>query len=354
MHPVQRQKDQWNKLEVHLEETKRRPWRRWVLLGLMVVEFILAGSFVPVRPEITAAPEKLIEQPLFTLPVVGPFYLFNTLPTLVFTVLLIMLIAFLTNRSLTKSRQSDLVPRGIGNVMEAFFELIYNLTEGSAGAKWAPKIFPWFATIMFYVLFANLLKLLPGFELIGIIVPAHGEGYATAPLFGSFVQLLPKAVETGGAILVPFARGISLDLNFTFALALISVVMTQVIGFQAQGIGYLSKFFNFTTMFKKPFFGAMDFLVGLIELFSEIMKVVSFSFRLFFNMLAGAILVAVVAALIGKITIVGSMLYLFELFVALIQAFVFGMLTMVFMSMATQGHGHEEEHAAAGAEAHEI
>ena len=338
-----------------MEEKKHRPWRRWVLLGLMVVGWILASIFIPVRPEITAAPEKLLEHPLFTLPApFGPFYLYNTIPTLIFTVLLIVLLAFFTNRSLRKSQETDLVPRGIGNAMEAFFELIYNLTEGSAGAKWAPKIFPWFATIMFYVLFANLLKLIPGFESIGFVRAATGEGYAAVPLFGSVLQLLPKVEEAGGFILVPFARGVSLDLNFTFALALISVAMTQVIGFQAQGIGYLSKFFNFTTMFKKPFFGAMDFLVGLLELISELGKILSFSFRLFFNMLAGIILVAVVAALMGKITIVGSMLYLFELFVAAIQAFVFGMLTMVFMSMATQGHGHEEEHAAAGAEPHEI
>ncbi len=338
-----------------MEEKKHRPWRRWVLLGLMIVGWILASIFIPVRPEITAAPEKLLEQPLFTLPApFGPFYLYNTIPTLIFTVLLIGLLAFFTNRSLRKSQETDLVPRGLGNAMEAFFELIYNLTEGSAGAKWAPKIFPWFATIMFYVLFANLLKLIPGFESIGFVRAATGEGYATAPLFGSVLQLLPKVQDTGGSILVPFFRGVSLDLNFTFALALISVAMTQVIGFQAQGIGYLSKFFNFTTMFKKPFFGAMDFLVGLLELISELGKILSFSFRLFFNMLAGIILVAVVAALMGRITIVGSMLYLFELFVAAIQAFVFGMLTMVFMSMATQGHGHEEEHAAAGAEAHEI
>ncbi len=341
-------------MEAQLEGRKEFHWRRWLLLALMIVGFILAGQFVPVRPEITAAPEKLIEQPIFTLPVLGPFYLFNTLPTLVFTILLIVVLAYFTNRSLKKSAETDMVPRGIGNLMEAFFELIYNMTEGSAGAKYAPMIFPWFATIMFYVLFANLLKLLPGFESIGLLVPAHGEGYAVAPLFGNVMQLLPKTLETGGYILVPFLRGISLDLNFTFALAIISVVMTQVIGVRAQGIRYFTKFFNFTTMWKKPFFGAMDFLVGLLELISELGKILSFAFRLFFNMLAGIILVAVVAALLGKITIVGSMLYLFELFVAAIQAFVFGMLTMVFMSMATQGHGHEEEHAAAGAEAHEI
>jgi len=338
-----------------LEENKRRPWRRWVLLALMIVGFFLAGSFVPVRPEITAAAERILEAPLFTLPTpFGPFYLVNTLPVILFTVILIIVLAYFTNRSLKKSQQTDLVPRGIGNLIEAFFELIYNLTESSAGAKWAPKIFPWFATIMFYVLFANLLKLLPGFESIGVLHHAEGAGYAIKPLAGNWFTLLPGEVESGGYILVPFFRGISLDLNFTFALALISVVMTQVIGFQAQGIGYLSKFFNFTTMFKKPFFGAMDFLVGLLELISELGKILSFSFRLFFNMLAGIILVAVVAALLGKFTIVGSMLYMFELFVAVIQAFVFGMLTMVFMSMATQGHEHEEEHTPAAAEAHEI
>ncbi len=340
-----------------MEETKRIPWRRWVLLGIIIISpFILAGQFAPVRPEITAAPEKLSEMPLFTLPApFGPFYLYNTIPTLIFTVLLIVLLAYLTKRSLEKSQRTNLVPSGIGNVMEAFFELLYNLTEGSAGAKYAPMIFPWFATIMFYVLFANLLKLIPSFESIGLIVPSHGEGYAVQHLFGSVMQLLPKVAEEGaGYILVPFARGISLDLNFTFALAIISVVMTQVVGVRAQGISYFTKFFNFTTMFKKPFFGAMDFLVGLLELISELGKILSFAFRLFFNMLAGVILVAVIAALMGKITIIGSMLYLFELFVAVIQAFVFGMLTMVFMSMATQGHGHEEEHAAAGAEAHEI
>ncbi len=341
-------------MEAHLEERKPIHWRRWLLLVLMILGFILAGQFVPVRPEITAAPEKLVEEPLFTIPGLGPFYLFNTLPTLLVTIVLVVVLAYFTNRSLKKSQQTDLVPRGVGNYMEAFFELIYNLTEGSTGPKYARMVFPWFATIMFYVLFANLLKLLPGFESIGLAVPAHGEGYAVAPLIGGIVQLLPKTLESGGYILVPFVRGISLDLNFTFALALISVVMTQVVGVRAQGIRYFTKFLNFTNIWKKPFFGAMDFLIGLLELISELGKILSFAFRLFFNMLAGIILIAVIAALAGKVTILGSMLYLFELFVAVIQAFVFGILTMVFMSMATQGHGGDEEHAAAGAEAHEI
>jgi F-type H+-transporting ATPase subunit a len=199
-----------------------------------------------------------------------------------------------------------------------------------------------------------LLKLIPGFESVGLLHPATGEGYAISQLGGGWSTLLPKTVTEGGYIIVPFFRGISLDLNFTFALAIISVVMIQVVGFRAQGFGYISKFFNVRTMFKTPFFGAMDFLVGLLELISEISKILSFAFRLFFNMFAGIILVAVVAFLIGKITIVSSMLYLFELFVGMIQAFVFGMLTMVFMAMATQGHGHEEEQVEARSEVHEI
>src|SRR6266487_5281004 len=135
----------------------------------MIVGFVLGGIFVPVRPEITVAPERLMEEPLFTLPKpFGPFYLVNTLPTLVLTIILLGVIAYFTNRSLKQSAQTDLVPRGIGNLMEAILEMLYNLTEGSAGVKWAKAIFPWFATIMIYVLFANLLKLIPGFESIGV------------------------------------------------------------------------------------------------------------------------------------------------------------------------------------------
>lgn len=322
-----------------MEQEKRRPWRRWVVLVLMIAGFILGGIFVPVRPEITVAAEKLIEEPIFTLPKpFGAFYLVNTLPTLVLTIVLLLVIAYFTNRSLKQSAQTDLVPRGIGNLMEAFLELLYNLTEGSAGVKWAKAIFPWFATIMIYVLFANLLKLIPGFESIGVLHQAP-LGH---PAPNGILQ--PGEIENG-YILVPFFRGVSVDLNFTFAIAIISVVMIQIIGFRAQGLGYLSKFISTRRMFKVPFFGAMDFIVGLLELISELAKVISFTFRLFFNMFAGVILVAVAAFLLGKITIVASMLYLFELFVGVIQAFVFGMLTMVFMAQATQGHG--EEHAEA-------
>ena len=340
-----------------MEQVKRRPWRRWVVLVLMIVGFVVGGmaGFKPVQPEITVAAEKLIEEPIIeNFLGLGPFYLVNTLPTLAVTIVLLAIIAYATNRSLKKSAQTDLVPRGIGNLMEAILEMLYNLTEGSAGAKYARMIFPWFATIMIYVLFANLLKLIPGFESIGILHSAHGEGHAIQELSGGWANLLPAKVEEGGYILAPFFRGISVDLNFTVSLALIAVVMIQVVGFRAQGFGYLSKFFNTRRMFKVPFFGAMDFLVGLLELISELSKILSFAFRLFGNMFAGIVLVAIVAGLLGKISILPAMIMMFELFVGVIQAFVFGMLTMVFMAQATQGHGEHEEHSEAQAEAHEI
>lgn len=320
-----------------METQKRTPWRRWIVLILMIAGFILGGIYAPVQPEIVVAAEKLIEEPIVENFLGGPLYLVNTLPTLAVTLVLLILVAFATNRSIKKSAQSDLVPQGIGNLMEALVEMLYNLTEGSAG-KYARMIFPWFATIMIYVLFANLLKLIPGFESIGVLHP-HGE-HAEHLHSGWYLY---NAEMSHDYVLAPFFRGISVDLNFTAALAIISVVMIQVIGFRAQGLGYLSKFFNTRRMFKVPFFGAMDFLVGLLELISELSKILSFAFRLFGNMFAGIVLVAIVAGLLGKISILPAMIMMFELFVGIIQAFVFGMLTMVFMAQATQGHG--DEHA---------
>ncbi|MFN8411452.1 MAG: F0F1 ATP synthase subunit A [Anaerolineales bacterium] len=323
-----------------MDTQKRTPWRRWIVLVLMIAGFYLGGVYVPVRPEITVAAEKLIEEPIVeNFLGLGPLYLVNTLPTLAVTIVLLLVIGFAANRSLKKSQQTDLVPTGIGNAMEAILEMLYNLTETSAGTKWAKAIFPWFATIMIYVLFANLLKLIPGFESIGVLHP-HGGEHAVE-LHGWQIYNAELSKEF---VLAPFFRGISVDLNFTLSLAVISFLAIQVIGVRSQGLGYFSKFLNTKRMFKVPFFGAMDFLVGLLEIISELAKILSFTFRLFGNMFAGVVLVAVVASLLGQISIVSAMIMMFELFVGVIQAFVFGMLTMVFMAMATQGHG-DEEHA---------
>jgi F-type H+-transporting ATPase subunit a len=150
-----------------------------------------------------------------------------------------------------------------------------------------------------------------------------------------------------GYTLIPYVRVASTDLNFTVALALISVFMTQVIGVRALGASYFTKFINTGGVFTRPVFGLIDFVVGLLELISELSKLLSFSFRLFGNIFAGSVLLFVIGTLIP--VFVQSAVLGLEFFVGLIQAVIFGMLTMVFMSQATQGHGEhhesEEEHA---------
>ena len=146
-----------------------------------------------------------------------------------------------------------------------------------------------------------------------------------------------------GYNIVPFVRVPSTDLNFTVALAIVSVVMTQVIGLRAQGPRYLTKFFNLTTLFTKPAFGLMDLLISILELISELSKLLSFSFRLFGNIFAGSVLLFLVGSILpAGASWIQSGILLFEFFIGLIQAIVFGMLTMVFMSMATHGHGGDE------------
>lgn len=316
---------------------------RWWVALFIALNILFLIWVKPVRPHIQVAPENVSEHPLFSLPVIGDFYLTNTLIMLVLVVLIIVGLAWAVRQSL---RGGSLIPKGISGAFEALIEVLYNLTESSAG-RYAKTIFPWFATIVIFVLVGNMMKLTPIVETFGVVHKAYEGGHPLQQLWPGAYNILPGEVHEGeeGYLITPFFRGIPTDLNFTFALALISVIMTQVIGVRAQGAKYFLKFFNVTNLFKKPFFGSMDFLVGLLELISELAKVLSFAFRLFGNMFAGAVLLFLVGSLIP--VFLQSFVVLFEVFVGLIQAFVFGMLTMVFMAQATQGHGDEH-----GEEAH--
>ena len=150
-------------------------------------------------------------------------------------------------------------------------------------------------------------------------------------------------------VILPYIRVPSTDLNMTLAIALIAVIMIQVMGFRALGIGYLTKFFNFSTLFKSPL-GGIDVAVGLLELIGEFAKILSFAFRLLGNIFAGSILLFVMSFLVP--VIVPWPFFLLEFFVGIIQAVVFGLLTAIFMSLATEGHHGEEHHEEAAAGAH--
>jgi F-type H+-transporting ATPase subunit a len=141
--------------------------------------------------------------------------------------------------------------------------------------------------------------------------------------------------------IVPFVRAAATDLNFTIALALVSVLFTQYFGFRALGPRYLSKFFTYNgDKIKKNPLSLMDTLVGIIEFISEIAKILSFSFRLLGNIFAGQVLLFVIAFLLPVALVA---VYGLEFFVGAIQALVFGLLTLTFMAGATTSH-HDDEH----------
>jgi F0F1-type ATP synthase membrane subunit a len=140
-------------------------------------------------------------------------------------------------------------------------------------------------------------------------------------------------------VVLPFVRVPSTDLNMTLSISLIVFVMIQYVGFKALGIGYLTKFFAFSTLFKSPL-GAIDVIVGLLELIGDFAKILSFSFRLLGAMFAGAILLFVMSFLVP---IMPWVFFLLEFGVGALQAFVFGLLTVIFMQLATVSHHHDDE-----------
>jgi len=234
---------------------------------------------------------------------------------------------------------------------------------------------PVVGTIFLLVFVANMVKLVPGFESIGYLEKSPlAKGFGTVPLFhlGALpvsaldpAQVFTSSGEaehghaedtahaeegdhheicTENCIVVPFLRGSATDLNFTFALAVIAVLMTQVYGVWAQGPRYFTKFIAVQEL-SKGAFGMINFAVGFLELILEFAKILSFSFRLFGNIFAGVLLLSIIGALLPIVLPPG--LYLFEIFFGIIQAYVFFLLATMFMSMALVSHhgdDHGEEH----------
>lgn len=319
---------------------------RWFVLAFIILGFLGTLWIKPVLPHIALPAEAYNpERPLFNF-LGQPFYWTNTLTAMVLADIILILIALVVRRAVATG---ELVPKGFAGAVEALLEVLYNLTESTAG-RWTKTIFPFFATITLLVLVVNWMELIPGVDSIGILHESQDHGYPVQPVLG--ISGLQTIVDTGdhaegeaghGYSLIPYVRVLSTDLNFTVALALISVIMTQVIGVRALGASYFTKFFNVGGLFSRPIFGVIDFGVGLLELISELSKILSFSFRLFGNIFAGSVLLFVIGTLVPVFA--QSIFLMLEFFVGLIQAVVFGMLTMVFMSQATQGHGdHAEEH----------
>jgi len=193
-----------------------------------------------------------------------------------------------------------------------FYTLIFTIFSGllkffeSVAGKRAQQFYPLLACFFIFIIVSNWSGLLPGVGTVGFWEELHGN-----------------------KILVPFFRGPTADINTTLALAIISVMATQYFAIKNLGFfGFLKKYINLS--------GPIDFFVGLLEIISELAKVISFAFRLFGNIFAGEVLLTVMAAIIpffAPLPFLGL-----ELFVGFIQALVFTMLTLVFMSVATVPH----------------
>jgi F-type H+-transporting ATPase subunit a len=332
-------------------------------------------------PHIQLPPEAVFplegHDPLFYLGGQG-FYITNTMVS----VWIAMLIAIIIGWNIRKQlKRGEMVLSGVSGAIASLLEGFYNMTESTAG-KWAKKIFPWFATIFLMVLFVNLQELVPGPDAFGylhhsehgypkqVIIPGvletiydPGEDAAHTEEMGAHegedehaddhaAEAEDHGEEHGGYSLVPFWRIASTDLNFTASLAIISVVMTQVIGVQALGRSYFTKYWNgkeIAKSWKQPRLGnPMDFILGvvkwaagLLEIIAEVAKILSFTFRLFGVIFAGSVLLFFVGSMLGGLGQSGVILL--ELLFGPLQALVFGMLTMMFMAMATVSHDHDHE-----------
>lgn len=204
-------------------------------------------------------------------------------------------------------RKINIIPGFLQNLFEFAVDALLDAMAGVFGTRAkTEKYFPIVATIFLFVLVSNWLGILPGIGSIGL-----------------------TEIEDGRTKFIPFFRSTASDLNFTLALALISVISANVFGVAALGAWrHASKFFSFK--------GPIDFFVGILELISEIAKMISFSFRLFGNVFAGEVLLVIIGFLVPFI--IPMPFLMLEIFVGFIQALVFAMLTMVFISMAVSHH----------------
>ncbi|MFH1769259.1 MAG: F0F1 ATP synthase subunit A [Parcubacteria group bacterium] len=243
-------------------------------------------------PVISIQAEKLFS--------IGSFDVTNSILLAVITLVLFLIFA------LVYRGKFAMIPRGLQNIMEWFVDLLLGLMESVLGnRKTAEQYLPLIATIFLFVMISNWLGLFPGAGSIGLY-----------------------QVHDGHEVLVPLFRAPAADLNFTIAIAIISVLAANFLGIFVIGFKkYFGKFFTF----KKPF--PIFTFVGILEFISEFVKIISFSFRLFGNIFAGEVLLLIVAFLVPYFV---PLPFLFlEIFVGFIQAFIFAMLTLVFVSMAT-------------------
>ncbi len=229
----------------------------------------------------------------------------STLLTSWLAMVLLIAVAFTVRRKL------KLIP----GKLQSLFELILGgafdyMADTLEDKKLAKKYFPIIMTIFLFILTMNWLGLFPGVTSIGIYDESHH--------------------------LIPFFYPPATDLNITLAFAIIAFVVIEFAGIVAIGFWrYSGKFINlrFLRQFNGP--NLLAFAIGIIELISELARLISFSFRLFGNIFAGKTLLLVVMFLATPYFLPVPLLA-YEMFVGLIQAFIFAILTLFFIKIAVE------------------
>jgi len=276
-------------------------------------------------PRIFQVPKPTIELPSEGVFHVGHFSVTNTLIASWFTMIVLIVLA------LVCTHKMKLVPGRRQALVEEIVEFLLNFVESVVGEKHARMLFAGVATIFIYVITNAYLALLPFFGSVGIF--EHDGKFA--PLF----------------------RSANTDVNVPLSIAVISFILVESWGMRAIGVGhYLSEFINvgqLGTGFKQLFtgkfgqgamniiFGFISFCVGILEIFSHLTRMLSFTFRLFGNMTAGEILIMVSCFLIPLVFTLPF--YGLELLIGLIQALIFSGLTLVFGTVAVSPHESETE-----------
>jgi F-type H+-transporting ATPase subunit a len=258
---------------------------------------------------------------LFAEPVarIGSMNITNSLINASILMVVLVIFSFLFKKSIR------LVPGKFQIAMEGFIEMAMGYIDQVTGnRKKTLSFLPFICSLFIFILLSNWMGQIPGTGSIGI---------------------------REGDILIPLFRPANADLNMTIAMALVTVIGSHILGIIACGFFvHWNRFFTLGTIWKaiktgKPMNMVVAFIegiVGLIEFISEIAKVLSLSLRLFGNILAGEVLMTVIASIFAYGLPLPFMAL--ELIVGVVQALVFSMLSLVYLSILTdKPHGGEEE-----------
>jgi F-type H+-transporting ATPase subunit a len=233
------------------------------------------------------------------------------------------------------------VPGKLQSIFEALIGAVHSYMADVLESKTlATKFFPLVMTIFLFILTMNWVGLMPGIDSIGLYTEAvsHGEevSHTSARLAEDFPEHSDGESPVSGqqqsaevvSKFIPFFHPPATDLNITIGFAIVAFVSIELAGVFMLGLfKYGGKFINFSS--------PLAFIIGLIELLSELARLISFSFRLFGNIFAGKTLLLVIMFLTTPY-ILPVPLIAYEFFVGFIQAFIFAILTLYFVKLAIE------------------